>query len=829
MKKEQKDKEEKIGTLKQDVSKIISRDIENEMVSSYIDYSMSVIVGRALPDVRDGLKPVHRRILYSMKELSLFHGKPFKKAARIVGECLGKYHPHGDMAVYDAMIRMGQDFSLRYPLVQGQGNMGSIDGDPPAAMRYVEARLKKISDEMLKGLDKDTVDFMDNFDGTLKEPLVMPSNIPNLLINGSSGIAVGMATNIPPHNLGEVVDALLALIDEPEIEEKKLFKLIPGPDFPTAAIITNRGGITQAYRTGRGSFSIKARAEIEELKGNRQTIIISELPYQVNKARLVETIANLVREKKITGITNLRDESDKEGIRVVVDISRDASASIVLNQLFKHTALSVNFGVIMLALVNNVPRVLNLRQMLGYYLDHRIEVVTRMNRFEMRKAEARAHILEGLRIALENLNKIIQLIRKSKTPALAKEALVKSFKMTEIQAAAILDMKLQQLTGLERMKIEEEYIEKIKLIEKLKKILSDTGEILTIIKTDLIEIKKKYGDERRTELSDEEIILDDEDLVDDSDVVLTITHQGYIKRVLLDNWRVQGRGGKGVISMKTKDDDYLEHLFITSNLATFLVFTDLGRLHWIRVWKIPVGQRTSRGKAIVNFLTLKSSGEKVNSFCQIKNLTDACGNLIMVSRKGVVKKTLISAYSRPRATGIIAIKLDENDNLIKTRQTSGRAEIVLATRKGKAIRFNETDVRTVGRSARGVRGIKLSEDDCVVGMVIQEPDQKELLLVVSENGYGKRTDISAYRRQRRGGKGIINMKVTEKTGPVVSLLTCNNDDEIMIITTSGLTIRQNVKNIRRTGRAASGVRLIRLNEGDKVASAGKIISEEEVV
>jgi len=829
MKKVPKDKEEKIGSLKQDVSKIISRDIENEMVASYIDYSMSVIVGRALPDVRDGLKPVHRRILYSMKELSLFHGKSFKKAARIVGECLGKYHPHGDQSVYDAMIRMAQDFSLRYPLVQGQGNVGSVDGDPPAAMRYVEARLHKISDEMLSNLDKDTVDFTDNFDGTLKEPLVMPSNIPNLLANGSSGIAVGMATNIPPHNLGEVIDALLVLIDEPEIEDKELFKLVPGPDFPTGAIITNRGGIAQAYKTGRGSFSIKARAEIEEIKGNRQAIIVSELPYQVNKARLIETIANLVREKKITGITNLRDESDKEGLRIVIDVSRDASASIVLNQLFKHTALSVNFGVIMLALVDNVPRVLNLRQMLGYYIDHRVEVVTRMTRFDLRKAEARAHILEGLRIALENLNKIIQLIKRSKTPADAKVSLVKNFKMTEIQAQAILDMKLQQLTGLERMKIEEEYIEKIKLIEKLKKILSDPREILVIIKKDLAEVKKKYGDKRKTELSDEEIILNDEDLVDDSDVVLTITHQGYIKRVLLDSWRVQGRGGKGVISMKTKDEDYLEHLFITSNLATFLVFTNLGRLYWLRVWKIPQGQRNTRGKAIVNFLSLGSSGEKVNSFCQIKNLSDACGNLIMVSERGVVKKTLISAYSRPRSTGIIAIKLDENDKLIKTRQTSGRTEIVLATRNGKAIRFNEADVRCVGRSARGVRGIRLLEGDCVVGMVVQEKGAKELLLVISENGYGKRTDISAYRRQKRGGKGIINMKVTEKTGPVVALISCNNDDEIMIITTSGLTIRQNVKNIRQTGRAASGVRLIRLNEDDKVASAGKIIPETEVV
>ncbi|MCD6412637.1 MAG: DNA gyrase subunit A [Elusimicrobia bacterium] len=743
----------------------------------------------------------------------------------VVHNCLGKFHPHGDLAVYDALIRMAQDFSLRYPLVQGQGNVGSVDGDPPAAMRYVEARLQKISDEMLADLEKDTVDFMDNFDGTLKEPVVLPSNIPNLLVNGSSGIAVGMATNIPPHNLGEVIDALVAMIDNPEIKEEKLFKIIPAPDFPTGGIITNRQGIYQAYKTGRGSFTIKARTEIEEVKGGREIIVVTEIPYQVNKASLIETIARLVKEKKITGISNIRDESDKEGIRVVIEVSRDAVAGIVLNQLYKHTSLATNFGIIMLALVNNIPKVLNLRQMLGYYLDHRVDVITRRTQFELRKAQARAHILEGLRIALENLDKVIRIIKKSKNPADAKAALVKNFKMTETQAQAILDMKLQQLTGLERMKIEEEYIEKIKLIEKLKKILSDSREIFAIIKNDLLEVKKKYADKRKTEISDEEIVINDEDLVTDSDVVLTITRHGYIKRVSLDSWRVQGRGGKGIISMKTKDDDYLEYIFITRNLATLFVFTNLGRLYWLKVWKIAEASRVSRGKAIVNFVSFKTSGEKANSFLPVPDLDKADGFLLMASEKGLIKKTNISAYSRPRASGIIALKLDEGDKLIKVKQSDGDSDIVLATRLGKAIRFPENGVRTVGRSAKGVRGIKLSSDDRVVGMVVDKPSSKRHLLVISENGYGKRTDISAYRKQRRGGKGIINMKVNEKTGPVVALISCSDDDEIMIVTTAGLTIRQKVENIRKTGRAASGVRLIRLNGGDKVASAGKVAQE----
>ncbi|PIU18447.1 MAG: DNA gyrase subunit A [Elusimicrobia bacterium CG08_land_8_20_14_0_20_44_26] len=821
-------KEETVGTQLQDVSKIIIKNVRDEMTTSYVDYSMSVIVGRALPDVRDGLKPVHRRILFSMKELALAFNKPYKKAARIVGECLGKYHPHGDLAVYDALIRMAQDFSLRYPLVQCQGNVGSVDGDPPAAMRYVEARLAKISDEMLKDIDKETVDFRDNFDGTLKEPSVMPSSIPNLLVNGSSGIAVGMATNIPSHNLGEIVDALIALIDNPEMEDKELFRIVPAPDFPTGGIITNRGGIYDVYKTGRGSFKIKARTEIEELKGNREAIVVTELPYQVNKANLIENIADLVREKHITGITNIRDESDKDGMRIVIDVSRDAPSGVVLNQLLKHTQLSTNFGVIMLSLVNNVPRVLNLREMLGYYIDHRVEVVTRMTEYDKRKAEARSHILEGLKIALENLDKIISLIKKSKTPDEARQALVKSYGMTEIQAQAILDMKLQQLTGLERLKVEEEYIEKIKLIEKLKNILSDTRFVLEIIKKDLLEIKEKYADKRRTEISDEETVLDDEDLIDDADVVLTITHQGYIKRVPLSTWRVQGRGGKGVMSMTTKDEDYLENLFVTTNLATFLIFTNLGRVYWLKVWKIPEAGRISRGKAIVNFLTFKTSGEKFNSFFQIRNLTEACGNLLMVSERGIIKKSAVADYSNPRSSGIIAINLDDGDKLVKVLQSLGNDDVVLATRMGKAIRFSSSNLRVLGRSARGVRGIKLAPSDSVVGMAIQNPSSKESLLVISEKGYGKRTDISAYRKQTRGGKGVINMKINEKTGPVVALIACGDKDEIMIITTSGITIRQNVKNIRKIGRATSGVRLIKLNEGDKVASVGKVISEEVI-
>ena len=826
MKKKKEEKHEIIGTQKQDISKIIERNIEDEMVSSYIDYSMSVIVGRALPDVRDGLKPVHRRILYSMKELSLFHNKPFKKAARIVGTCLGQYHPHGDAAVYDALIRMAQDFSLRYPLIEGQGNVGSVDGDPPAAMRYVEARLKKISDEMLKDIEKDTVDFMDNFDGSLKEPVVLPANIPNLLINGSSGIAVGMATNIPPHNLSEIVDALVALIDEPEISDKKLFKIVKGPDFPTGAIITNREGIYKAYKTGRGSIKIKAKAEIQELKGGREVIVVTELPYQVNKATLIETIANLVRDKKITGISNIRDESDKEGIRVVIEISKDAVAGIVLNQLYKHTSLSTNYGIILLALHNNVPRVLSLREMLGYYLDHRVDVITRRTKFELKKAEERAHVLEGLRIALENLDKVIAIIKKSKTPQIAKEQLIKNFKMTERQAQAILDMRLQQLTGLERIKIEEEYKEKIKLIKKLKHILADPSEVLKIVKEDLLEVKKKYGDERKTEITDEETTFTEEDLIEDADVVVAVTHQGYIKRVPLNTWRTQGRGGKGVISMKTKEDDYLEHLFITSNLSTFLVFTNLGRVYWLKVWKIPEGTRTSRGKPIVNFLNFKAPGEKVNSFFHIRNLEDACGNLIMISEKGFVKKTPASEYSRPRSSGIVAIKLSEGDKLVGVLSSSGNSEIIIATQKGKAIRFSEKTVRTVGRSARGVRGIKLAPNDRVVGMVVMDEKSQDTLLVVSEKGFGKRTDISAYRRQNRGGKGIINMKITQKTGEVVALRCCKETDEIMVLTAKGIMIRQKVSQIRKTGRATSGVRLIRLDEGDRVASVGKIVAEE---
>jgi len=771
----------------------------------------------------ESIEKMHPQETY---DLEIENQHEFIANGMVVHNCLGKYHPHGDTAVYDALIRMAQDFSLRYPLVEGQGNVGSVDGDPPAAMRYVEARLKKVSDEMLKDIEKDTVDFMDNFDGSLKEPVVLPSNIPNLLINGSSGIAVGMATNIPPHNLSEIVDALVALIDEPEISDKKLFKIVKGPDFPTGAIITNREGIYKAYKTGRGSIRLKAKAEIQEVKGGREIIVVTELPYQVNKAALIETIANLVRDKKITGISNIRDESDKEGIRVVIEISKDAVAGIVLNQLFKHTQLSTNYGIILLALHNNVPKVLSLREMLGYYLDHRVDVITRRTKFELKKAEERAHILEGLRIALENLDKIIAIIKKSKTPQIAKEQLIKNFKMTERQAQAILDMRLQQLTGLERIKIEEEYKEKIKLIKKLKHILGDPSEVLKIVKEDLLEVKKKYGDERRTEITDEDTTFTEEDLIEDADVVVAVTHQGYIKRVPLSTWRTQGRGGKGVISMKTKEDDYLEYLFITSNLSTFLVFTNLGRVYWLKVWKIPEGSRTSRGKPIVNLLNFKAPGEKVNSFFQIRSLEDACGNLIMISEKGFVKKTPVSEYSRPRSSGIIAIKLSEGDKLVGVSSSSGNSEVIIATQKGKAIRFSEKTARTVGRSARGVRGIKLAPNDRVVGMVVMDEKSSDTLLVVSEKGFGKRTDISAYRKQNRGGKGIINMKITPKTGDVVALLCCNEKDEVMVLTAKGIMIRQKVSQIRKTGRATSGVRLIRLDEGDRVASVGKIASEE---
>ena len=813
-------------SLDSPAGRLFPRDIEEEMRSSYIDYAMSVIVGRALPDVRDGLKPVHRRILFAMKEMGLVHNKPYRKSARVVGEVLGKFHPHGDTAVYDSLVRMAQDFSLRYPLIDGQGNFGSVDGDPPAAMRYTETRISRIGDEMLADIDKETVNFRPNFDESLEEPQVLPSMIPNLLVNGSSGIAVGMATNIPPHNLTEVLDALEHLIDNPEAPLEDLCKIVKGPDFPTAGIICGRQGILDAYKTGRGSFIVRAKVEIEEEK--KPMIIVKELPYQVNKANMIETIANLVKEKKIEGITNLRDESSREGIRVVIELRRDANAQIVLNQLYKHTQLEVSFGVIMLALVNNIPKVLNLKQMLGYYLDHRVEVTTRRVRFDLKKAEERAHILEGLKIAMDHLDKIIKLIRASKSVQEAREGLVQNFKLSLLQAQAILDMKLQQLTALERQNVEDEYIEKIKMIAKLKSILDDTKKLFALIKEDFEEIRKKYADKRRTAIQASFREMEIDDLIQDDDVVVMITHAGYIKRISLKEYRQQRRGGIGVSSMAVKDEDYLEKMFITRNLAYLLLFTNFGKVFWLRVYQIPEGSRVSKGRAIVNLVNL-APHEEINAFISIKDLEQK-GAIVIVTQKGMIKKTPIIAFSNPRNKGIIAITLQQGDAVKAVEQLKGNEEIVLATKKGISIRFKESNIRSMGRSAKGVRGIRLGKEDEVIGMVpFAEGDKKKYtLLTATINGFGKRSEIEDYRLQTRGGKGVINIKVKEKNGEVIGILEVEDQDELMLLTEQGVANRQQVSGIRVIGRTTQGVHLVKLREDDKLVSIGKIEREEKL-
>ena len=805
-------------------SKVIPVYIENEMKDSYISYSMSVIVGRALPDVRDGLKPVHRRILYSMSELNLQHNKPYKKCARIVGDCLGKYHPHGDMAVYDALVRMAQDFSMRYPLIDGQGNYGSVDGDPSASMRYTEARLDRISEEMLADIDKNTVDFIPNFDESLTEPSLLPAALPNLLLNGSSGIAVGMATNIPPHNLDEVVEAINAVIDGPDIDIKGLIKIIKGPDFPTGGVIRGRDGIKQAYQTGRGILKVYAKASVETgIKGGRERIIISEIPYQVNKSNLIESIAGLVHEKKIEGISDIRDESDKDGMRIVVDLKRDANSQVVLNLLYKHTQMQTSFGIIMLALVNNRPRVLNLRQIIDLYIEHRKEIVTRRTKFELKKAQDRAHILEGLKIAISNLDKIIALIKKSKSPQEAKNALIDKFKLSDRQSQAILEMQLQRLTALERDKIAKEYLELIKKIEYLISVLENPKKILQIIKEELLEIKKKYADERRTEILAAAEEFDIEDLIADEDVVITISHSGYIKRLPVSTYRKQLRGGRGVTGVETKEEDFIEHLFIASTHQYILFFTNKGRLYWLKVHEIPQGGRLSKGRPIVNLLKI-SSDENISSVIPVKEFTPK-DSLIMATEQGMVKKTKLSLYSHPRAGGIIGLGLIPKDNLIGVVMADGDREIVLATEQGKAIRFSEKDVRHTGRASRGVRGIRLSNKDNVVGMEIV--DEKASILVVTQNGYGKRTEFSEYRKQSRGGKGIINVKTTERNGLVVGVLTVVDKDEIILMTKQGIVIRTSVAAINKVGRNTQGVRLIRLDNKDKVGAVEKVASREE--
>ena len=795
--------------------------IEREMRDSYISYAMSVIAGRALPDARDGLKPVHRRILYAMQELGLEHTKPYKKAARIVGDCLGKYHPHGDIAVYDALVRMVQDFSMRYPLVDGQGNFGSVDGDSPASMRYTEARLAAVAETMLADLDKETVDFAPNFDESLQEPRVLPAAFPNLLVNGSSGIAVGMATNIPPHNLREVADGIAAVIDHPDVGVKELTKIIRGPDFPTGGAICGRAGILEAYQTGRGSLRVRAIASIEEQRSGKQAIIITEIPYQVNKATLLEAIARLVSEKRIEGISDLRDESDKDGMRIVIDLKRDANAQVVLNLLYKHTQMEETFGVIMLALVESRPRVLTLKQLLEVTIEHRKTVIVRRTRFELRRAQERAHILEGLKVALAHLDAIIKLIRRSRSDAEARAALMMEYDLSQAQAQAILDMQLKRLTALEREKLEQEYLELIKKIELYTSILASETKVLTIIREETQELAKRFGDERRTQLVAEAQELEVEDLIAEEDVVITISHSGYIKRLPISAYRKQRRGGKGIAGAEMQEEDFIADLFIASTHDHILVFTDAGRVYWLKVYDIPQAGRQAKGRAIINLLQLQP-GERMAACIPVREFKED-QFLVMVTKNGLVKKTALSEYGHPRRGGIVGMGLEPGDELIGVALTDGRQELLLATRQGKAIRFPESQVREVGRGAKGVRGITLAKKDIVVGVALAR--KEATVLTVTEQGFGKRTPVKDYRVQSRGGKGIINIRVTSKNGAAVALKAVTDHDELMIIAQRGQIVRCPVKDIRTTGRAAQGVRLIRLSDGDKVASVAHVIPD----
>jgi len=805
--------------------KIVPVNIVDELKDSYISYAMSVIVGRALPDAKDGLKPVHRRVLFAMKELSLEHSKPYKKCARIVGEILGKYHPHGDVAVYDTLVRMAQSFSLRYPLVDGQGNFGSVDGDSAAAMRYTEARLESIASEMLVDIEKDTVEFMPNFDESLEEPRLLPAALPNLLINGSSGIAVGMATNIPPHNLTEIADAIVLVIDNPEAQIKDLMKIVKGPDFPTGGIICGHEGIKNAYTTGRGLLKVHAKANIESVKGGRERIVVSEIPYQVNKSNLISSMADLVGDKKIDGISDIRDESDKDGMRIVIELKRDANAQVVLNQLYKHTQMQETFGVIMLALVDNRPRVLNLRQALDLYVEHRRDIVIRRTKYDLKKAQGRAHILEGFKIALANIDKIVALIKKSKSPDDAREQLMDKFDLTLRQTQAILEMQLQRLTGLERDKIEAEYLDLIKKIEFYKSLLASEKKILQVIKDEILAIKKKYGDERRTQIAAEVTELNIEDFIAEEDVVITISHTGYIKRLPVSTYRKQKRGGKGVTGAETKEEDFVEHLFIASTHDYILFFTNTGKVHWLKVHEIPQAGRISKGKAIINMLEL-AKDEHVTAFVPVKEFKEG-SFLIMVTKKGLIKKTDIQAYSNPRKGGIIGIGIEDGDELIQVILTDGKQEILIATKDGKAIRFNESDVRDMGRGAKGVKGITLGEKDIVIGAQILKKDAS--ILTVTINGFGKRTDMDEYRIQSRGGKGVINIKTSDRNGEAVGVLSVTDKDGIMLITEAGMIVRCSVKDLRETGRSTQGVRLMRLDAKDKVSCVAPVVAEEEEV
>ncbi|HKI50913.1 MAG TPA: DNA gyrase subunit A [Geothermobacteraceae bacterium] len=804
----------------------VTVNIEDEMRKSYMDYAMSVIVGRALPDVRDGLKPVHRRVLFAMNELSNDWNKPYKKSARVVGDVIGKFHPHGDSAVYDTIVRLAQDFSMRYPLVDGQGNFGSIDGDSAAAMRYTEVRMNRLAHELLADIDKETVDFGPNYDDSLQEPLVLPCKFPNLLVNGSEGIAVGMATKIPPHNLGEVIDALIGVIDDPKLGFDELLAKVPGPDFPTGGFILGREGIREAYRTGRGIIQMRARALVEkDRRTGREAIIVSEIPYQVNKARLIEKIAELVKEKKIEGISDLRDESDRDGMRIVVELKRDTIPQVILNQLYKMTQMQSSFGIIMLAIVAGQPRILTLREVLDKFIEHRKEIVTRRCIFDLKKAEARAHILEGLKIALENIDEVIQIIKSSASSAEAKDRLMARFAFSDIQAQAILDMRLHRLTGLERDKIIAEYNEILALIKRLKEILASDVEILKIIKEELVEIREKYGDDRRTEIVERTGELSLEDLIVEEDMVVTISHTGYIKRNAVSLYRAQRRGGKGKTGMRPKEEDFVERLFIASTHSYILVFTDKGKVYWLKVHEIPQGGRASRGKAIVNLLQVEP-GEKVMTILPVKEFEEG-KFIVTATQQGTVKKTELMAYSNPRAGGIIALTIDEGDSLIAARLTDGHQDIILASRDGKSIRFPEENCRPMGRTARGVRGMSLENADQVIGMQVVTDATSASLVTVTENGYGKRTDIGEYRVQSRGGKGIITIKTSERNGKVVDIKLVDDSQDLMFITDQGKLLRTSVGNIRVIGRNTQGVRFMVLEESERIVAVAQLAEKDE--
>ena len=801
----------------------LPRDIVDEMRESYLNYSMSVIVSRALPDVRDGLKPVHRRILYGMSELGSGWNRPYKKSARIVGDVLGKYHPHGDSSVYDALVRMAQNFSMRYELVDGQGNFGSIDGDNAAAMRYTESRMTRLSGEMLKDLEKDTVEWEPNFDETLKEPAVLPTTVPTLLVNGSEGIAVGMATKIPPHNLVEIIEGLVAIIEDENVSVEDLMKHIKGPDFPTAGLILGMDGLKQAYETGRGKIKMRAKAHIESNKKGRDSIVITEVAYQTNKATLVEKIADLVRDKKVNGIRDLRDESDKDGVRVVIDTKRDAVPEVILNQLYQHTQLQDTFGIILLALVDGVPKIMPLKTILNHFVDFRHEVVVRRTEFDLKEAEARAHILEGLKTALDNIDKIIEIIKGSKDPAQAKEGLMNGFNLSELQSQAILEMRLQKLTGLEVDKVVEEYKELIKHISHLKGILGSKPKRMDIIKKELLEIKEQYGDERRTEIVPVDSDFSMEDMIAEEEVVLTITHQGYIKRTALNTYRTQRRGGRGVQGAMSKEEDFVEHLFIANTHNYMLFFTDKGKCYWLKVYDIPQGGRAARGRAVVNLIGCEP-GERVEAFVSVKEFDDE-HYIVMSTQNGIVKKTVLSAYGKPRKGGIYAIDIRDGDKLIEARITNGEHDILLGTHEGKSIRFSEANIRPSGRKTMGVKGIKLSsKEDYVVGMLVVR--REGTILVATEKGYGKRTEVLQYRTQTRGGKGVLTMRCTDKTGKMVKIMEVVDSDDLIVITDSGVLMRQPVGAIRTIGRVTQGVRLVKLDKGTNISSITRVISEE---